>query len=94
MDVAGKVQQKIAAMSHWVSATVHQQVLYPVQLGLVNEGLNGLQALLRALKKLMSPSDATTLYMVRSEYRAHLASAKQARVSPSAWLSKWKSLYL
>ncbi|KAF1938447.1 hypothetical protein EJ02DRAFT_437090, partial [Clathrospora elynae] len=77
----------------WVNATVDPQLLAPAMMTLVEQKKLTLQALIKALRTELAPTSISTINLVRAQYRAHLQKAKQGRVNPESWYTKWHSLY-
>ncbi|KAI2475197.1 hypothetical protein Ptr902_13395 [Pyrenophora tritici-repentis] len=51
------------------------------------------QAVVRELKKRLSPSDSNTKNLLRIQYKAHLEKAKTGRSNVDKWFNDWQALY-
>ena len=86
--------ERLQKLWNWVNATVSPAILSPVMVKLVTNNVTTLQALVRALKEELAPTDVSTQNQVRAEYRQHLGAAKQGRTAPQDWYQKWSYLYM
>jgi hypothetical protein len=86
--------ERLQKLWNWVNATVSPAILSPVMVKLVTNNVTTLQALVRALKEELAPTDVSTQNQVRAEYRQHLGAAKQGRAAPQDWYQRWSYLYM
>src|SRR4051812_47502270 len=86
--------KRLQHLEDWVHATVTKELLVPAMMSLQEQGETTLQALVKALKSQLAPSEANTAALVRTQYRAHLEKAKHGTMDPELWQREWNNLHM